>query len=131
MPAIKKKKKTAPTRARRSQQVVDGRPGTSRLKRAIAHIVETTSPARLFELYYWTQDPGLLKLLRSLARLSPENRRTVEAFFQFATDQAKVSAQIGPKGQLILNSRHMSEAMAMLGSALEADEHASSAPKPH
>ena len=53
-------------------------------KRAIDHIVATTSPAHLFEIYYWLQEPDLLRFVRQLAALSVEDRKAIEMFLSLA-----------------------------------------------
>jgi hypothetical protein len=111
------------------------RPRTTRrlskaeLTRVITHIVANTPPSRLFELYYWAQEPSLLKLMRSLASLTPASRAVLESFFQFAADRAQVTARLGAKGQLILEARHMGEAVSLLQNMADEDEPAT--PKPH
>jgi len=101
----------------------------SELTRVITHIVATTPPARLFELYYWAHEPSLLKLVRGLVGLTPSSRSALESFFRFAADRAVVTARLGPKGQLILEARHTAEAICMFETAL--DEDISATPKPH
>jgi hypothetical protein len=100
----------------------------SELTRVIAHIVATTPAARLFELYYWAHEPNLLKLMRSLAALTPADRGALESFFQFAADRAVVTAKLNPKGQLILEARHTGEAVRMF-EVMPDDSVAT--PKPH
>ena len=105
--------------ARRSgRDIGNRRLSKSELKRVVAYIVAATPPARLFELYYWAQEPNLLKLLRSVASLTPGSRSALESFFRFAADRATVTARLGPKGQLILEARHMK------GGCLRASRHA-------
>jgi len=93
----------------------------SELTRVITHIVATTPPARLFELYYWAHEPSLLKLMRGLAGLTPASRNALEAFFRFAADRAVVMARLGPKGQLILEARHTGGPLSVLETVLDDD----------
>ena len=101
----------------------------SELTRVITHIVATTPPPRLFELYYWAHEPSLLKLMRGLASLAPASRNALESFFRFAADRAVVTARLGPKGQLILEARHTGGAVCMFETAV--DEDFPAMPKPH
>jgi hypothetical protein len=100
----------------------------SELTRVITHIVATTPPSRLFELYYWAHEPNLLKLMRCLAALTPTNRSALESFFQFAADRAVVTARLSPRGQLILEARHTGETVCMFEVA---PDNPIATPKPH
>jgi hypothetical protein len=101
------------------------------LTRVISHIVATTPPSRLFELYYWTQEAHLLALMRGLANLPPASRAALESFFRFAGDRATVTARLGLKGELILEARHTKEASSILVDVPDDDEQVVAAPKPH
>ena len=81
-------------------------PSDSRLARVVEHIVSTTPPSRLFELYYWTQEPRLLKLFRSVAMLEAGQRDALISFFELAAGAASVSTRWGPHGELILEAKH-------------------------
>jgi len=131
MPAITKRKAGAVTRSRRSRRGHGCRRVTkAELKRVVAHIVATTPPTRLFELYYWTQEQSLLKLLRRLASLAPTSRNAMDSFFQFAANGA-VTARLGPKGQLILEARHTNEAASAFQYILDEEDLTVRPPKPH
>jgi hypothetical protein len=81
-------------------------PSDTRLARVVEHIVSTTPPCRLFELYYWAQEPRLLKLIRSVAMLEPGQRDALISFFELAVGAASVSTRWGPHGELILEAKH-------------------------
>jgi len=133
MPINSKSKSRALSRAtRRSARALAQRPlSEAELTRVISHIVATTPPSRLFELYYWTQEPHLLALMRGLANLPPASRAALESFFRFAGDRSTVTARLGLKGELILEARHMEEASSILVDVADDDEQAVAAPKPH
>src|SRR5215471_8025272 len=61
------------------------------LKRVLEHIVSSTPPSDLFELYYWVQEPSLLKIIRQLAAMPDEDREAIESFFALAQDLAVVA----------------------------------------
>ena len=88
----------------------------------IEHIVSTTPPSRLFELYYWAQEPDLLKLIRRLATLSPANRGAIESFFDLVADNASITAKWGARGQLILDAKHLGDTASMFRYMLEDDK---------
>lgn len=81
-------------------------PRDLRLARVVEHIVTTTPPSRLFELYYWAQEPHLLKLFRSFATLEVGQQDAMIAFFEMAAGAASVSTRWGPHGELILQVKH-------------------------
>jgi len=81
-------------------------PSDSRLARVVEHIVSTTPPSRLFELYYWAQEPRLLELFRSFATLEAGQRDALISFFELAAGAASVSTRWGPRGELILEAKH-------------------------
>jgi hypothetical protein len=110
---------------------VQRRLSEAELTRVISHIVATVPPSRLFELYYWTQEPNLLALMRSLAGLSPASRNALDSFFRFAGDRAKVTARLGPKGEVILEASHTTGAASVLADMADDDEQAVATPKPH
>src|SRR5829696_3311967 len=78
------------------------------LKRVIEHIVSTAPPSRLFELYYWLQDPGLLNIVRSVASMSDNDREALESFLGLAQDLAVVTKWEGGD-QLILETKLLTE----------------------
>jgi hypothetical protein len=92
----------------------------SELKRVIDHIVSTTPPSRLFELYYWVQEPALLKIVRSLASMAPADRDALETFLALAQDLAVVAKWDGGD-QLILETKHLTETFSRLQCSVEDD----------
>jgi hypothetical protein len=97
-------------------------PGSAELRRVVEHIVSTTPPSRLFELYYWAQEPQLLTIIRQLAALPPANRAAIESFFDLAAGDASITATCGPNGQLILAAKHLGQAACILHYMLDDEE---------
>lgn len=117
---------------RHSPKTTAEQPSRSGLARAIEHIVATTPASRLFELYYWAQEPQLLKLFRSFATLEPGTQDALVAFFQLVQDGTSVAARWGTRGELILEVKHAGEDASMHRYLAEGEEPLStSGPKSH
>ena len=83
-----------------------GSKSPSDLKRVVEHIVATTPLSRLFELYYWAQEPRLLHLLRRLMLLTAADRHAIEGFLKLATDNSAVTITRESPGRLILEAKN-------------------------
>lgn len=94
-------------------------PSDARLARVVEHIVTTTPPSRLFELYYWAQEPRLVKLFRSFAMLEAGQRDALISFFEMAAGAASVSTRWGPHGELILEVKHAGDNASLHGYLIE------------
>jgi hypothetical protein len=90
----------------RNRRSKDGSGFPAELKRVVEHIVATTPLPRLFELYYWAQEPALLRLLRHLVSLTTEDRKAIEAFLKLATDNSVVTITRQSPGRLVLEAKH-------------------------
>jgi hypothetical protein len=51
---------------------------------ALEFIVENVPRSALIEMYYWVQEPDLLRLIRALAAAPLETRQALDAFFDGA-----------------------------------------------
>jgi hypothetical protein len=51
---------------------------------ALEFIVENVPRSELIEMYYWVQEPDLLRLIRALAGAPLETRQALDAFFDSA-----------------------------------------------
>ena len=71
------------------------------------------NPSRMVELYYWSQEPGLLDIIRVIAGLDPATRGVVEAFVAMARDPRSVTASLDGTGQLTLAAPEIAQAMAI------------------
>jgi hypothetical protein len=87
-----------------------------------AIIVDCGSPARVLELYYWSQESDLWEMIRALVNLPAPVRTKLSAFLMMATDRDQVSARIGQSGELTLFSGHVADALAIVRAAIDGDE---------
>ena len=51
---------------------------------ALEFIVENMPRSALIEMYYWVQEPDLLRIIRALAAAPPETREALDAFLDSA-----------------------------------------------
>jgi hypothetical protein len=107
-------------------------PPNPRLARVIEHIVSTTPPSQLFELYYWAQEPQLVKLFRGFATLEPNSQQALISLFELVRDGTSVSSRYGDRGELILEVRPPGEDASIHHYLLEDDDPlATRGPKSH
>jgi hypothetical protein len=76
--------------------------GDSALKRIFEYVIETADPSRLFEFYYWCQEPELVTIVRACAALPEAQRRLIASFFAAMEGNELVSADWKADGQLVL-----------------------------
>ena len=62
----------------------------------------SSEPARAIEMAYWSDEPGLLEIIRAVACLRPETRMALLAFLSNASDARRISAVTG-QGTLVLS----------------------------
>jgi hypothetical protein len=62
----------------------------------------SSEPARAIEMAYWSEEPGLLELIRAVACLRPETRTALLAFLSNASDARRISAA-SSQGALVLS----------------------------
>jgi hypothetical protein len=62
----------------------------------------SSEPARIIEMAYWSEEPGLLETIRAVACLSPETRAALHAFLSTATDARRIRA-VNNQGDLVLS----------------------------
>jgi hypothetical protein len=63
---------------------------------------ESPEPARAIEMAYWSEEPGLLEVIRAVACLRPETRAVLLAFLSKAPDARRISAASN-QGDLVLS----------------------------
>ena len=63
---------------------------------------ESSEPARAIELAYWSEEPGLLEVIRAVACLRPETRTALLTFLAKASDARRISAATS-QGTLVLS----------------------------
>ena len=91
-----------------------GARGDTRMPEVVGHIVSRCDHARLMELYYWTQEPGLLEIIRAVAGMSEGGREALESFFRLGGDPQTVSANWETDGRLVLESDNLGRALEVV-----------------
>jgi hypothetical protein len=79
-------------------------PGDSSADSAAESVIAPGSPepARAIEMAYWSEEPGLLEIIRAVACCRPETRIALLAFLSRASDARRISAAAG-QGTLVLS----------------------------
>lgn len=80
-----------------------------------ALIAECTERSKLMELYYWSQEPGLLSIIRSFAAMPQTTRTTVEAFLMIANDPSSIEAIVANDDELCLIAKRPPDVAASIG----------------
>jgi hypothetical protein len=62
----------------------------------------SSEPARAIEMAYWSEEPGLLEIIRVVACFRPETRAALLAFLSKASDARRISAA-STQGTLVLS----------------------------
>jgi hypothetical protein len=94
-------------------------PGTEEREPDLQKLVEQIfrqldSPARVMELYYWSREPGLLDIIRSIIAMPAHTRDALEAFLTMAGDPETVAAGIDNAGRLTLSSPQIGQAIELI-----------------
>lgn len=71
------------------------------------------SPARVVELYYWSQERHLRDLMRAFVMLPPHTQDMLLAFLQLNTDHEQVEATIDAEGRVVLSSPAVKDLQAL------------------
>ena len=79
--------------------------------RSVLHHIH--SPARVIELYYWSQEEKLCDVIRAIVVMPPETREVLEAFLSM-TRADTVTASLDTEGRLTLSSPDVSETLNLL-----------------
>ena len=61
-----------------------------------------SEPARAIEMAYWSEEPGLLEIIRAVACLRPETRTALLTFLSEASDARRIAAA-SSQGTLVLS----------------------------
>ena len=85
------------------------------VKRVLHQLIERSPhPSRFLEVYYWAAEPNIAEFVRQFLALSDSARRTLTAFMNMTRDaENSVKVTIGLKGELILSSPAVSDAMKL------------------
>lgn len=104
------------TRMCRTNRTAKARP---KLPDVVTQIVARSDPARVVELYYWSQEPGLLEIIRAISAMPEAGREALESFFALVGDAQSVVATWESTGRLSLESRALGETLAVAKYFLE------------
>lgn len=76
-------------------------------------LAECGNPAQMFELYYWSREPGMIDLVRGIAAMPEEARAAFEAFVALARDPRLIRGVLSAHGELTLVSPDVSQTIAL------------------
>jgi hypothetical protein len=88
--------------------------GDTRMPEVVSQIVARCDHARLMELYYWTQEPGLLEITRAIAGMPDSVREALESFIRLGGDPQTVTATWETDGRLSLESDNLGRALEVV-----------------
>jgi hypothetical protein len=77
-------------------------------------IRQLDSPARVMELYYWSREPQLLDIIRSIIAMPEQTREKLEAFMSMAGSPETIAATLDNSGRLTLTSAHVTDALDLM-----------------
>ena len=85
----------------------------------LGHVVQSLiaqggDSARLLQCYYWTQEPGLLEMIRAFLAMPVEAQTALRAFFAAAVVRSSIAASIDATGTLTLRSPEAAAVLATL-----------------
>ena len=80
----------------------------------VSRIVGRCDPARLMELYYWSQEPGLLEIIRAVSAMPAATREAIESFVALVGEPDSVVASWASSGRLSLEARSVGEALSVI-----------------
>ncbi|HML13636.1 MAG TPA: hypothetical protein VK456_10040 [Xanthobacteraceae bacterium] len=86
----------------------------TRMPEVVSQIVARCDHAKLMELYYWTQEPGLLEIVRAIAGMSDAGREALESFFRLGGDPQTITATWETDGRLSLESDNLGRALEVV-----------------
>jgi hypothetical protein len=74
-------------------------------------ISEHRDPARLLELHYWSQEPDVLPIIRTLCAMREKPRSIVAAFLSMADDPKTIGAMVNARGEVTMFSQQVETAL--------------------
>ena len=95
-----------------SEQIRTKNPQYSKTVQLI--LAECEDSSRLLELYYFSREPGMLEVIRTLIAMPEPTRASIEAFLTMSHEPAAIAAVWDAAGRLILSSPQVGQAMAIL-----------------
>lgn len=84
-------------------------------------IAEASDIPRLLEAYYWSEEPGLLELIRAFLALPADAQTAVRAFFAAAVMRSSVTASIDASGALTLRAPEAAAVLVSLFGGRQSD----------
>jgi hypothetical protein len=112
---------TPTKRHQKRSDTTRGRDPRSR-KTIQAVLADCQDTSRLFELYYFSQEPAMLDIMRAIAALPEEARAALEAFFTMSHESAAIVAHWDATGRLTLSSPQVGQTMAIMRYCAENEE---------
>jgi hypothetical protein len=106
MAHVRRRRKPSCARERASQRLAN-----KRLVRVLLGACE--NPAKALELHYWSKEPGLIEIIRSIVMMPEDVRAAIEAFVALARDTRTVTASLDRRGLLTLASAQASRSVAL------------------
>jgi hypothetical protein len=92
----------------------DGELGSDLLHVVQSLIAEEGNNAGLLECYYWSQEPGLLEMIRAFLAMPVEAQTALRAFFASAVVPSSITASVDATGTLTLRSPEAAAVLAGL-----------------
>ena len=77
-------------------------------------VAEFSNPARLLEIFYWSQEPGAAEFMQRVMLLRPQARAVVLSFLAMTPDPKLIVADVDEFGQVILSSPQVAETIGRL-----------------
>ena len=81
----------------------DGSCNSDEPEAGLRFVYGSSEAARVIEMAYLSEEPGLLEIIRAIACLPPETRTALLVFFSSASDARRISA-VSSHGDLVLSS---------------------------
>ena len=84
------------------------------LANVVQSIAQAGNSARMLECHYWTQEPGLLELIRAFLAMPVEAQTALRAFLAAAVVRSSITASVDAAGTLSLRSPEAAPVLASL-----------------
>lgn len=80
----------------------------------IAALGDTESWSHVLELHYWSREPGMLDIIRTLIAMPESTRASIEAFCAIAHEPGAIRAELDAAGRLTLTSAQAGRTVAII-----------------
>jgi hypothetical protein len=81
---------------------------------ALAALSDAEGWSHVLELHYWSREPGMLDIVRTLIGMPEAARATIEAFCAIAHEPGAITAELDAAGRLTLTSAHVGRTVAIM-----------------